>query len=87
MSKKNDKKSVKKIRNNYRIESLEPRMLMDASASQWMYEVVDVALTTQSQSILDSSNFYDQKNWVNAGDVDGLCVVDKTNDEIQSVST
>lgn len=86
MSKKNDKKSVKKIRNNYRIESLEPRMLMDASASQWMYEVVDVALTTQSQSILDSSNFYDQKNWVNAGDVDGLCVVDNTNDEIQSVS-
>lgn len=30
MSKKNNKKSAKKNRNNYKIESLEPRMLMDA---------------------------------------------------------
>jgi len=30
MSKKNNKKSTKKNRNNYKIESLEPRVMMDA---------------------------------------------------------
>ena len=34
MSKKNNMKSFKKSRNNYKIESLEPRMLMDASAAR-----------------------------------------------------
>lgn len=44
---KTNKKSVKNNHKNYKIEALEPRMLMDATVSQWMYEVVDVALTTQ----------------------------------------
>lgn len=29
---KNNKKSVKKNRNNFKIESLEPRLMMDAAA-------------------------------------------------------
>ncbi len=37
--KKNNKKSVKNSRNNYKIESLEPRLLMDAAlADDWIKE-------------------------------------------------
>ena len=46
MSKKNNKKSIKKFNHNaYKIESLEPRVMMDADANdnptilQWMNEV------------------------------------------------
>lgn len=40
MSKKNNKGSKKKNnRKNYKIESLEPRLLMDASVSDWSDEL------------------------------------------------
>ncbi|MBR6122475.1 LEPR-XLL domain-containing protein [uncultured Fibrobacter sp.] len=40
-SKKNNKKTAKKVsRNSYKIESLEPRLLMDASVNDWCTVVV-----------------------------------------------
>ena len=39
-SKKNNKKTAKKVsRNSYKIESLEPRLLMDASVNDWNDEL------------------------------------------------
>ena len=38
-SKKNNKKSANKNRKNYKIESLEPRLLMDASVNDWNDEL------------------------------------------------
>lgn len=37
--KKNNKKSANKNRKNYKIESLEPRLMMDASVSDWENEI------------------------------------------------
>jgi len=43
MSKKNNKKSIKKFnRNAYKIESLEPRVMMDADANEWIDEMQTV---------------------------------------------
>ena len=43
MSKKNNKKSIKKFnRNAYKIESLEPRLMMDADANDWINEMQTV---------------------------------------------
>lgn len=75
---KTNKKSVKNNHKNYKIEALEPRMLMDATVSQWMDEIDEVNLTTQSINALDNSNFYARSNWVNKGNVDALATIDKT---------
>ena len=42
MSKKNNKKNS--TRKSYKIESLEPRLMMDAAASQWLEEIDSTAL-------------------------------------------
>ena len=75
---KTNKKSVKNNHKNYKIEALEPRMLMDATVSQWIDEIDEVNLTTQSINALDNSNFYARSNWVNKGNVDALATIDKT---------
>ena len=65
-SKKNNKKTAKKVsRNSYKIESLEPRLLMDASVSDWSDELnaLNVGVYT-----IDS----------NSSKIDGLLVVDST---------
>lgn len=62
-SKKNNKKIAKKVsRNSYKIESLEPRLLMDASVSDWSDELnaLNVGVYT-----IDS----------NSSKIDGLLVV------------
>lgn len=65
-SKKNNKKTAKKVsRNSYKIESLEPRLLMDASVNDWNDELN--ALNVGAYTIdSDSSK------------IDGLLVVDST---------
>ena len=63
---KNNKKSANKNRKNYKIESLEPRLLMDASVNDWNGELN--ALNVGAYTI-DS----------NSSKIDGLLVVD-TND-------
>ncbi len=73
MSKKNNKKSAKKNHNNYKIESLEPRMLMDAAASEWLYEIKDTTLSALTVDTLKNDNFFQRSNWDSAGDVMGLC--------------
>ena len=65
-SKKNNKKIAKKVsRNSYKIESLEPRLLMDASVNDWNDELN--ALNVGAYTI-DS----------NSSKIDGLLVVDST---------
>lgn len=62
-SKKNNKKTAKKVsRNSYKIESLEPRLLMDASVNDWNDELN--ALNVGAYTI-DS----------NSSKIDGLLVV------------
>ena len=62
-SKKNNKKTAKKVsRNSYKIESLEPRLLMDASVNDWNDELK--ALNVGAYTI-DS----------NSSKIDGLLVV------------
>ena len=73
MSKKNNKKSAKKNHNKYKIESLEPRMLMDAAASEWLYEIKDTTLSALTVDTLKNDNFFQRSNWDSAGDVMGLC--------------
>lgn len=72
MSKKNNKKSAKKNRNNYKIESLEPRMLMDATAYDWLVETYATNLSSQSAAALSDSNFFQKSNWDGKGSVTGL---------------
>ena len=59
---KNNKKSANKNRKNYKIESLEPRLMMDASVSDWNDELN--ALNVGAYTI-DS----------NSSKIDGLLVV------------
>ena len=62
-AKKNNKKIAKKVsRNSYKIESLEPRLLMDASVNDWNDELN--ALNVGAYTI-DS----------NSSKIDGLLVV------------
>ena len=59
MSKKNNKKSIKKFNHNaYKIESLEPRVMMDADASQWLEEIDSIALSDTAVTALGDDNFY-----------------------------
>lgn len=60
--KKNNKKSANKKRKNYKIESLEPRLMMDASVNDWNDELN--ALNVGAYTI-DS----------NSSKIDGLLVV------------
>lgn len=62
---KKNKKSKNNKRNSYKIESLEPRLLMDASVSDWSDELN--ALNVGAYTI-DS----------NSSKIDGLLVVDST---------
>ena len=71
-SKKNNKKSKNNKRNSYKIESLEPRLLMDAAASQWNDEIEDMTLSAQTLAALDNANFFKESNWSQAGMVSGL---------------
>ena len=70
--KKNNKKSKNNKRNSYKIESLEPRLLMDAAASQWNDEIEDMTLSAQTLAALDNANFFKESNWSQAGMVSGL---------------
>ena len=66
MSKKNIKNNKKKnVRKNFKIEALEPRLLMDASVNEWNDELnaLNVGVYT-----IDS----------NSSKIDGLLVVDST---------
>lgn len=66
MSKKNIKNNNKKnVRKNFKIEALEPRLLMDASVNEWNDELnaLNVGVYT-----IDS----------NSSKIDGLLVVDST---------
>lgn len=59
-SKKNNKKTAKKVsRNSYKIESLEPRLLMDASVSDWENEIdsIDAQLLSTTNSLSTDTNF------------------------------
>ena len=54
MSKKNIKNNKKKsTRNNYKIESLEPRLMMDATADNWLAENA-LTESTQMDSYVDN---------------------------------
>ena len=65
MSKKNNKKSIKKFnRNAYKIESLEPRLMMDADANDW---IVEAGLTTTTMNSFVDSTIADF-----SANVDGL---------------
>ena len=75
MSKKNNNKKNKKIsRKNYKIESLEPRLLMDATVDQWQEELDSIsAITTHvGQSDFMSASTSNQNN-----EIEGLFVKDK----------
>ena len=77
MSKKNNKKSSQKNnRKNYRIESLEPRLMMDATADGWNQEL-DVVDTSAISSIDSSTTAY--SNWLNT-DIQTLFVEDSSKD-------
>lgn len=66
-SKKNNKKIAKKVsRNSYKIESLEPRLMMDATVNDWNDELNSLNVGAYT---IDS----------NSSKIDGLLVVD-TND-------
>ena len=62
---KKNKKNANKNRKNYKIESLEPRLMMDASVNDWNDELN--ALNVGAYTI-DS----------NSSKIDGLLVVDST---------
>ena len=65
MSKKNNKKSIKKFNHNaYKIESLEPRVMMDADANEWIDEA---NLTTATMDSFVNSTIADFNE-----NVDGL---------------
>lgn len=57
--KKNNKKSANKNRKNYKIESLEPRLMMDASVSDWENEIdsIDAQLLSTTNSLSTDTNF------------------------------
>jgi len=76
--KKNNKKSANKNRKNYKIESLEPRLMMDASVSDWENEIdsIDAQLLSTAGSL--STNF-DVHNTV-IYEKDGTSRIAKFND-------
>lgn len=85
MSKKSNKKSIKKFnRNAYKIESLEPRVMMDADASQWLEEIDSIALSDTAATALGDNNFYSRANWDSKGDVTGLYLQDEESGEVES---
>jgi len=84
MSKKNNKKNS--TRKNYKIESLEPRLMMDAAASQWLEEIDSIALSDTAVTALGDDNFYSRTNWNSKGDVTGLYLQDEESGEVESVS-
>ncbi len=57
--KKNNKKSANKNHKNYKIESLEPRLMMDASVSDWENEIdsIDTQLLSTTNSLSTDTNF------------------------------
>lgn len=72
MSKKNNNKKNKKIsRKNYKIESLEPRLLMDATVSQWQEELdsIGTIATHVEQSDFNSVSSSNKNN-----EIEGLLV-------------
>lgn len=84
MSKKNNKKNS--TRKNYKIESLEPRLMMDAAASQWLEEIDSIALSNIAVTALSDNNFYSRANWDSRGDVTGLYLQDEDSGEVETVS-
>ena len=84
MSKKNNKKNS--TRKSYKIESLEPRLMMDAAASQWLEEIDSIALSETAVTALGDDNFYSRTNWNSKGDVTGLYLQDEESGEVESVS-
>ena len=84
MSKKNNKKNS--TRKNYKIESLEPRLMMDAAASQWLEEIDSIALSNTAVTALGDNNFYSRANWDSKGDVTGLYLQDEDSGEVETVS-
>ena len=84
MSKKNNKKNS--TRKSYKIESLEPRLMMDAAASQWLEEIDSIALSDTAVTALGDDNFYSRTNWNSKGDVTGLYLQDEESGEVESVS-
>lgn len=83
-SKKNNKKSKKNTRKNYKIESLEPRLLMDATAHDWETEIDGI--TIQNVGAFDDSNFYLESNWDKNGDVAGLRKDDGSSQDVENIS-
>lgn len=57
--KKNNKKSANKNRKNYKIESLEPRLMMDASVTDWENEIdsIDAQLLSTTNTLSTDTNF------------------------------
>ena len=57
--KKNNKKSANKNHKNYKIESLEPRLMMDASVTDWENEIdsIDAQLLSTTNSLSTDTNF------------------------------
>lgn len=76
--KKNNKKSANKNRKNYKIESLEPRLMMDATVADWQNEIdsIDAQLLSTAGSL--STNF-DVHNTV-IYEKDGTSRIAKFND-------
>ena len=82
MSKKNNKKNS--TRKSYKIESLEPRLMMDAAASQWLEEIDSIALSETAVTALGDDNFYSRTNWNSKGDVTGLYLQDEESGEVET---
>ena len=76
MSKKNNNKKNKKIsRKNYQIESLEPRLLMDATVSQWQEELDSIGTIATH---VEQADFNLASASAQGNEVDGLLVKDSS---------
>ena len=77
MSKKNNKKSKNINRKNYKIESLEPRLMMDATADGWSQELDVINPSSISCFSTSTPEF---KNWENTN-IRTLFVTDRSTNE------
>lgn len=84
MSKKyNNKKSKKNSRKNYKIESLEPRLLMDATMDQW-HEELD--LISSAPTHVEQADFNLASASAQGNEVDGLLVQDKSTGDFRKAT-
>ena len=84
MSKKyNNKKSKKNTRKNYRIESLEPRLLMDATMDQWHEELDSISSATTH---VEQADFNLASTSAQGNEVDGLLVQDKSTGDFRKAT-